>query len=277
MKLNYLQLIINFWKTRRKKRITSLQADLYMFLIQECNQQDWENPFECSNGTICTTIGISEKSLIDARNRLKQLGLIDFENGQTKRKSPVYYLLEYWNKVSIEGGNPVSNQGGNEANTIKNKPNQAETKQNKSSSGKKPDKKKDHLSTLYWEKLVEAWFTFYKKNYLIDPTFNAAAGKQLKNIVARLKKLTELKGYEWTEEHSVTCLNHFLVKAQKDDWLSRNFLLSNLDSKFDTIVNPKNDGTTKKTGQQSTGGNIDVRSAFEKIDILTSETGAART
>lgn len=100
MKLDYLKLINQFWQLRRSKRITNLQSDLYFFLLQECNMKYWENPFECSNVLIKASIGISEPSLIDARNKLKQLQLIDFEPGKRKEQSPVYHLL-YLNNFSI--------------------------------------------------------------------------------------------------------------------------------------------------------------------------------
>lgn len=91
--MNYIVQLNQFWKLRRSKRITSIQADLYYFLLQECNGKDWENPFECSNKLICASIGISEPTLIDARNRLKQYGLIEFKPGKRSEMSPVYELV----------------------------------------------------------------------------------------------------------------------------------------------------------------------------------------
>lgn len=91
--MNYIQLINLFWQTRREVRITSVEADLYFFLLQESNNRDWENPFECPNGLICVTIGVTEKTMIEARNRLQQKGLIKFESGKRKTKSPVYTIL----------------------------------------------------------------------------------------------------------------------------------------------------------------------------------------
>lgn len=106
-----------FWTLRRSKRITNLQADLYFFLLSESKRQgngnNWENPFQCANGLVCTSIGITEKSLIDARNVLQQLGLIEYQKGITKKQSPTYYLPDYCNKVSIPVGNQGGNQGGN--------------------------------------------------------------------------------------------------------------------------------------------------------------------
>ncbi len=91
--MNYIELINHFWKERRRTRLASTEADLYYFLMQESNIRGWENPFECSNGLIAATIGVTEKTLIDARSRLQKKGLISFVPGQRKKKSPVYTLL----------------------------------------------------------------------------------------------------------------------------------------------------------------------------------------
>lgn len=129
--MNYIELINHFWQTRRSKRITSTQADLYFFLLQESNSRDWENPFECSNGTICASIGISDNTLLDARNGLQQRGLIEFKPGIKNVKSPVYYLKFCGNtggkRLGNTGGNNRGNKVGNKAdiNTLN------KTKQNK--------------------------------------------------------------------------------------------------------------------------------------------------
>ncbi len=105
--MNYIELINNFWKTRRIVAFSSNEADLYFTLLQECNLRGWLNPFECSNKSIVATIGITEKTLIDVRNRLQQKGLITFEKGKRKEKSPVYTLLNC-NNVSINVSKTVS-------------------------------------------------------------------------------------------------------------------------------------------------------------------------
>ena len=97
--MNYIELINQFWLARRGKRITSTQADLYFCLLQESNERKWENPFAFSNVQVCARIGISEPTLIDARSKLKQFGLIDFEPGERKLSSPRYKIL-YLNNFS---------------------------------------------------------------------------------------------------------------------------------------------------------------------------------
>lgn len=93
--MNYIELINLFWQIRRKVRLSSSLRQICITSDAgvECSPMG-ELPFECTNGIICATIGFSEKTMIDARNRLKEKGLIDFEAGRKRRlRSPVYTLL----------------------------------------------------------------------------------------------------------------------------------------------------------------------------------------
>lgn len=240
--MNYLKLINQFWQLRRSKRITNLQADLYYFLMQECNLRNWENPFQVPNGLICVGIGITEKSLIDARNVLKQIGLIDFEPGITKRKAPVYYLLDYSievsNPVGNQGGNPVSNPVGNGGN-ISIKLNQ--TKPDKEGVPAKPPPpknsgKNEKEPEPFWEVLVKIWFDFNFEKFKEKPSFSDADPRYLKKIIEKLKKRAALKKVDWNEITAPERLRTFLLKAYEDDWLCKHFLLRNLNEQFDTVI-----------------------------------------
>lgn len=105
--MTYIDLINHFWRTRQTTDFTATEVDFYFTLLNECNLRGWENPFECSNKKISAVMDISEKSLISVRNRLKQKGMIDFEAGQRRKKSPVYTILNC-NKVSKEVSKRVS-------------------------------------------------------------------------------------------------------------------------------------------------------------------------
>jgi len=90
--MNYIALLNQFWRLRREVPFSSAEADLYFYLLDISNGLNWKNPFQQSNALICATIGVSEKPLITARNRLKQHGLIDFTPG-VKRSPSTYKLL----------------------------------------------------------------------------------------------------------------------------------------------------------------------------------------
>lgn len=109
--MNYIELINQFWKQQHVKAFTAGEAYLYFCLLNECNVRHWQNPFECSNRAITAATGISERNLIDVRNRLKQKGLIDFEPGKRKARSPVYTIL-YSNEVSKTDCKTISKTNG---------------------------------------------------------------------------------------------------------------------------------------------------------------------
>lgn len=90
--MTYIDYINQFWQTQANVQFSPNEVYLYFFLLKECNSQGWENPFECPNRRILLSIGMSEPTLIDCRNRLQQKGLIDFQAGKRREKSPVYYL-----------------------------------------------------------------------------------------------------------------------------------------------------------------------------------------
>jgi len=90
--MTYIDYINFFWKTSYNVKFSSNEAYLYFYLLSECNNRGWENPFECPNKRIILSIGISEPTLIDCRNRLQSKGLLMFEPGRKNEKSPVYYL-----------------------------------------------------------------------------------------------------------------------------------------------------------------------------------------
>ena len=96
--MNYLTLINQFWQLRREVSFSSTEADLYYYLLNVANGLHWKNPFQQSNKLIEATLGVSEKTLISARNRLKQYGLIDFTPG-VKRSPSIYKLLLLENRL----------------------------------------------------------------------------------------------------------------------------------------------------------------------------------
>lgn len=91
--MNGYTLANHFRKLRQSTPFTSLEADLFYELVGICNERGWPTEFQYSNLLLCATIGVSEKSLISARNRLKQAGLLAFTSGH-KRSPTVYRFLD---------------------------------------------------------------------------------------------------------------------------------------------------------------------------------------
>lgn len=243
-----------------EKPVPPIQVALYFKLVHIFNKRYWENPTHISNGLICASLHISEKSLIEARKGLAELGVIEFENGIKNVRSPKYYLIDYCNKVSNkggnEGGNNGSNQGGNSAgnnvgnedsnrggrqgNTL-NKQNRNQTKLNKTKQSigdtRSPDEK---IVSGNWNLWVESWFSFYKeKNNSVSPSFGGSQAKALKDIRIFLEKNFQEKypdqdcaaGALDTWKHILQ--NHHKLHA----WLQGQFDLTVIHKKINDIIN----------------------------------------
>lgn len=257
--MNYLKLILRFWKTRRSKRITNLQADLYFYLIQECNERDWENPFECANKIICGSINISEPSLIDARNRLQQLGLISFKSGKRNESSPVYFITDSesnltsnLNNLSRNRVNPLVNSL--DETEMKGEPikEQTKRKQKVNSSGGIPPPIKKTEPNLYWQDFIQTFEEFYfsvkkeKYQYLKKDFGN------LDLIYKFLKTRSEAKNIEWNKFNACNGFKTYLEVAYKEKWLQEHFSIANILSQFNQIVTKKPDAGNSSI-QQSNG------------------------
>ena len=91
--MNYIELINHFWRMHRLHEFSPKEAFLYFALLNECNLRSWQNPFACTNKSLCATTGMTEKAIIDVRKRLEERGMITCTAGVRGRKAPVYSLL----------------------------------------------------------------------------------------------------------------------------------------------------------------------------------------
>lgn len=252
--MNYLELINQYWDLREQGILTANEGDYYLFLLHKCNRLSWKNPFNLSNQLCCGYLGIQEKSLIKYRNKLKQVGLIDFKSG-TKGANTEYSLnipcKNYSELGSLSGSQTGSKSGSlsgeKTPDNIKHKP--EKTKLNKSHLPADAAPKGKNEKTEFWEQLVEAWFVFYEKKFFARPVFKAADGKHLKTIITNLRKSAESRVRQngepivWDEPYAIRAVNYFFEKAfNHDEWFKQNFELGNMASKYNSITNTQQNG-----------------------------------
>lgn len=80
------------WSLREQGLLTVHESDLYLYLVHRCNRLGWKNPFMQPTDITCAVLGINRNALVSRRNKLQQLGLIGFKEGERKTKPPVYIL-----------------------------------------------------------------------------------------------------------------------------------------------------------------------------------------
>lgn len=96
--MTYIDYIKNFWLQHNAYSLTVTETALYFYLLETNNLCRWANTFNRNNSKVLADLNIASlKTLSAARNRLKQVGLIDFK---TKNGSPnVSYTLVNFTEV----------------------------------------------------------------------------------------------------------------------------------------------------------------------------------
>lgn len=170
--MNYIELINNFWRLNKEYQFTSYEVQLYFKILDISNSLGWKNPFNQSNALICAECSISEPKLIAVRNKLKQVGLIEFESGKVKRQLTVYKILGL-TEFSLNGSQSDSLNGSlsdslNGENRLDNNKHINKTKPNKNVLlGKEPKEqafsfRAELIKSGGAEKLVDDWLKVRK-------------------------------------------------------------------------------------------------------------------
>lgn len=275
MQQNYIDVTKAVWKWYQSSILEPNDYCLMMRLIAICNDDmGWEDCFLRNNYELIGSTKLSYKQLQNSRNKLQQLGLISFEqrNGLPNARYKIdFQTLLNLSKKSKGLGKVTARLGKGEGvdNINKTKLNIISSEKISEEPIKEPTKKKEAIEIKHWKALVDVWFTFYKKQYLIEPTFNGVASKNFKEIINRLEKMPRPGPFEWSESYAVASLQKFLEKAYEDSWLQKNYLLQNLANQFDKIVTPKNNGTSTtstigKPTAQSKGASINDLQALKR-------------
>ena len=75
-------------------RFSSSEIILYLYLVHICNQNYWNMPIACKTATLQSELGLNKSTIIRARAKLRERGLIEFTEGVQNSCSPKYSLLE---------------------------------------------------------------------------------------------------------------------------------------------------------------------------------------
>ena len=105
----FIELINRFWVVNIEHSLGTSDMALFFALHHFCNQVGWKRKFACSNRQIMNLIQISDKTLISARKRLIDAGLITFTPGNAKRQKSLYsFCTDYWSFSSSSGSSSGS-------------------------------------------------------------------------------------------------------------------------------------------------------------------------
>jgi hypothetical protein len=271
--MNYIHQIKGFWNKQEVNQLGTSEIAMYFHLLEIWNKTNWINTFRRNNYKIMADLDIrSYKTLQGVRYRLQLAGILKFtqRNGDANVEYEMADLSNFYKgsgEGSVKGSGVGSVKGSGVVNINETKPNK--TKHSKSHSSKLPVMGKINQASenvLYWKQFVETWNEFYKSKKGESYVYQKKDFACLKKIYSFLKKRSEKKEYEWTENNVINGFFFFLELAHKKEWLQENFSIPNILSQFNQIANGHANGSySAKKGNYKEQGITFVASEFSNL------------
>ena len=121
----YFALMNAYWSMAELERFTPSEGMVFVALVDLANKLFWKNTISITNVRLADKISVSEKTMISARNKLKQKGLIDFKSG--KRGSACKYQFPLFQKLDCKNYSTTVNVSNNASVNVKGTKNVTET------------------------------------------------------------------------------------------------------------------------------------------------------
>lgn len=121
--MNSYQLISKLRKVRDDTYLTTAAQALYHELVAICNEMKWKDVFKKKNSDLCSTLNMSEKTLIKSRGDLSDAGLLYFQSTKDKRIGCYYSFTTvissvYFPDESTDDSTDESSDDNNEGGEI---------------------------------------------------------------------------------------------------------------------------------------------------------------
>jgi DNA-binding Lrp family transcriptional regulator len=98
--MNIYALINRYGQENDNEPFSPSEAALYLNLLYKANCRHWQMPIRCPTSKLSIEINVSRQAVIDAREKLKARGLIDYTPGYGKVEAPSYTLIGLTGKLT---------------------------------------------------------------------------------------------------------------------------------------------------------------------------------
>lgn len=113
--MDYLKECKAFYESLEYNQLSSGQIALWLVLFNICNKSGWEKWFTVANSRLASS-GLSASGIAKARNRLKQLGYIDFKP-QGRNKATAYRIISRLHATGLQDSTKQSNSQSSKQST----------------------------------------------------------------------------------------------------------------------------------------------------------------
>ncbi|EKN67851.1 DnaD domain protein [Schinkia azotoformans] len=207
--MNYIKLINAFYDRLETNSLSTSAIALWHALVHINNKAGWQREFTVAVSVLCVKTGLSERTISNVRNELRQKNFIDFKS-RKGNKSAVYLLedlteinahnVSYKDALSANNADSVSdNLSDNTSDSVSDNPSALiklnETKRNKITSSSSA---RDEVHAFYMDNLqigvTSSPFVFESIDYWIDDL-----NTELVLAAMKLSAKKEKKGFDYTE------------------------------------------------------------------------------
>ena len=222
--MNYIKLINNFWNLHEVKSFRATEISLYFYLLKVCNSVSWSASFELKNQRILVDLCMSYHTMCNARNKLKQSGLIEFEtkNGSNKTVYSIVTTFANFAKVSKTSAETFANF--DEVVSISN--NNIYNNKTKTVVVEEKEKEKEETAaaavSFQIKKIIEFWNTRCNNMPAVAGVTPARA-REIEDLL-RVYTIDEICDCLLIASQSPTLNGERNERPVKIDWCLKNFL-----------------------------------------------------
>ena len=91
--VDYSKLLKSFWEKRLVCTLTSCEADMYYYLLKQCDLGNWANPFKLPTKKCEIELDFTRKTISSVRNSLQQKGFINFNPSKVRGEVAEYEII----------------------------------------------------------------------------------------------------------------------------------------------------------------------------------------
>ena len=91
--VDYSKLLKSFWEKRLVCTLTSYEADMYYYLLKQCDLGNWANPFKLPTKKCEVELDFTRKTISNVRNSLQQKGFINFKPSKVRGEIAEYEIV----------------------------------------------------------------------------------------------------------------------------------------------------------------------------------------
>jgi hypothetical protein len=99
--VNYIREINAFYDWLELNELSASAVNLWYALMHINNKAGWAETFTVAESVLCVKTQLTDRTVRNARNELKQKGRIDFKSRKGGR-SPIYYINSFETPVTLD-------------------------------------------------------------------------------------------------------------------------------------------------------------------------------